>query len=461
MMRMCRAVALMATAATTACHLGPDYVAPQTAAPPAWAYAQLDAPVTWPAANWWTAFGSPTLNGLMIQAQQGNTDLAAATARLREAETQAEIAGAPLYPSVELTPAAGPQRTLNQVGKERHYTSYQGYARISYEIDFWGKNRAALESAQASAESTRFARDVVWLTTSSGIANLYFQATAAEDRLKVAHDNLDKAQRVLHDVVLQERKGIVPHLAVVQQQAVVAVLSTATPPLEQQLAASRIALAILVGRLPEAFQLAPGSLHNLQAPPLATGVPSELLARRPDVKQAEANLIAANADICVGRAQFFPSFGLNLTGGIDAITLVQGATPALAAYSVLASVTQPIFEGGALQGKLDQTKARYQELLAGNYRQTVLSAFGDVELALAGVKAAQDEQAAQQRTVVFAQQTSALATQSLQGGVGTILTLLNAETAEYSAQDALVQARLGYFQALVGLTKALGGGWKP
>jgi multidrug efflux system outer membrane protein len=460
-MRSLLPVFTMGLAATVAgCALGPRFVAPVSPAPPDWAYASLAAPSSWPSPDWWTAFGSPQLNDLMASAQRGNTDLAAATARLQEAEAQAEIAGAPLYPSVSLNPTANPIRTLNRVGKTRQYVEYQGFANASYEIDFWGKNRAALESAQALVASSRFARDVVWLTTSSDIADLYFQSQALQDRLDVAHENLAKAQRTLEDVMRQEQQGLVPRLAVVQQQAVVAFLATVIPPLEQQLAATKIALAILVGQLPETFQLQPGSLHDLQAPPLAAGVPSQLLTRRPDVQQAEAELISANANIRVARAEFFPSFNLNLGAGVNAITLAQGGTPAIGAYSVLASIAQPIFQGGELRGQLNQTKARYQELLVGNYRHAVLSAYGDVELALETVKNAEDERAAQERNAALATETLGLARAGFNGGLETILNVLNAETAVYSAQNALVEAQLAYFQALVGLTKALGGGWE-
>jgi NodT family efflux transporter outer membrane factor (OMF) lipoprotein len=460
-MRCIRAApVLLAATALGACRLGPDFKAPQTSLPPAWDHAQAGAPASWPSPEWWTEFGSPQLNELVAAARGGNNDLAAATARVREAEAQTAIAGAPLYPSVQEVATAGPERVMNLVGTERHHVLYQLFTQASYEIDFWGKNRAALDSAKASADGARYARDVVWLTTATGIANLYFQDLALQDRLKVARDNLSRAQRALADITREEHQGIVPHLAVVQQQAAVANLETVTPPLEQQLAAARTGLAILVGKLPEDMRLHDGSLRDVRSPPLVTGAPSELLTRRPDVQQAEASLVAAHADIRVARAQLFPSLALNLSAGPTTLTVDQRTPPVLGAYSLLGSVTQPIFEGGALRGHLDQTKARYQELLAGTYRQAVLTAFGDVELALASVKSANEELAAEQRSVAFAQQSYALTDKSQQGGVATILTLLDAETAEYAAQDALVQAQLAHLQALVGLTKALGGGWK-
>ncbi len=454
------AAALLIAGMLGACAIGPKFDPPKTTLPTAWTNTLPGAAATWPAPDWWHAFGSAQLDDLIEQARGGNTDLAGATARLHQAEAQAEVAGAPLFPSVQAETRVGPSRQLNLIGRERHNTIERGVLNASYEIDFWGKNRSALESAQASADAARFARDVVWLTTSTGVANLYFQFLSLQDRLKVAGNNLARARNALHDVAMEEHQGIVPHLATVQQQAVVAGLETVIPPLQQQLAASRSALAILTGRLPEDVQLRSGSLHDLRQPAVSSGLPSQLLERRPDVQQAEASLIAANADIRVARAQFLPSFSFNLSGGLESLTLAQGTVPPLFAYSLLSSVTQPIFNGGSLRGQLDQKKARYQELLAGNYRNTVISAFGDVEVALATLKAATAERAAQERSVRAARQLSGLANQSFRGGATTILDLLGSETAIYTAEDALVQAQLAYLQALVGLTKAIGGGWK-
>ncbi len=457
--QMVRAAPALAAAAVAACHLGPDYARPQTATPDAWDNALASLPAKWPSPEWWKGFRSPQLDELIAEAGRGNTDLAAATARVEEADAQAQIAGAPLLPSLEAGTSIGPQRQYNLVGRERHHVLYQGLLSASYEIDFWGKNRAALEAAVAAANASRFARDVVWLTTATSVADLYFEFLGLRDRLQVARDNLARAQRSLGDVTLEERQGIVPHLAVVQQQAVVASLQTAIPPLDQALTTAKSALAVLVGKLPEDLHLRPGSLLDLARPKVVAGLPSELLARRPDIHEAEANLIAANANIRVARAAFFPSFNFPLSGGLTSLTLAQATVPPLGVYSLLSNVTLPIFEGGALRGRLEQSKASYQELLTGAYRKAVLAAFSDVENALSAVRTTAAEETAQQRSAEAAQQSSGLASQSLRGGMGTVLDLLLSESAVYSAQDGLVQARLAHLQSLIALTKALGGGW--
>lgn len=455
------AMALAAVAALAGCSLGPDFERPRTEVPANWSNARPTTMPAWPAPDWWTAFNSPQLNALMAKARDNNTDVAAAAARIRQADAQSRIAGAPLLPSLEAQTNVGPTRLLNNSGRERHYTIVQGVLQASYEIDFWGKNRAALQSAEAAARATRYDREVVWLTTTASVATAYFQLLALQDRLLIARENQAAAQNNLGGVVLQQKGGTVPELNVVQQQAVVANLATVRPLLEQQVALTKNALAVLVGEMPGSLRLQPETFRSLSLPTVAAGLPSELLARRPDVQEAEAQLEAANADIRMARAEFFPSFALTAKGGLTSLLLSHAVAGPLGTYSLLSSITQPLFKGGALRGQLDKTKARYQELLAGNYRKAVLSAFSDVEDALAGVKATADEVAALERSLAVAQRADRMATLAYRGGIGTILAVLLSETSVYSARDALAQARLAHMQAVVGLNKALGGGWTP
>jgi outer membrane protein, multidrug efflux system len=450
---------MLLPAALGACHIGPDYQRPETAVPHAWNGASPEAAAAWPSAEWWTNFGSPQLDELIAEARRSNTDLAAAAARVRQADAQARIAGAPLLPSVGANIQTGPVRQLNNIGKERHRIVYQGMLQASYEIDFWGKNRAALDAAKASASASRYDWQVVSLTITTGVATSYFQALGLQDRLRVARDNLARAQHDLDGLAEQQRMGLVPQLAVVQQQTVVDGLAALIPPIQQQLAQTKDALAILVGKLPEELQLPPGSLHDLSLPKVAPGLPSELLARRPDVQEAEAQLVAANADIKVARAQFLPSFALTADGGLVSYGLAHFTTPPLIAYTLLASITQPIFSGGKLTGQLEYSEARYEELLQ-DYRKASLSAFGDVEDALAATTATADQQEAGQKSVASARQAYQMALDAFHGGTTTILSVLVAESALFSAEDALVQARLAHMQALVSLFRALGGGWR-
>ena len=459
-MRFSAATALPVVVALCGCHVGPDYQRPAMRVPPAWEQAPPGALAAWPAPDWWTAFGSPQLDALMAQARAGNTDVAAAAARVRQADAQARVAGAPLLPSLAAQTSVGPERLLNNTGRERHYTTVGGVLQACYEIDFWGKNQATLEAAQAGATASRYQQEVVWLTTSTSVANTYFAILALQDRIRIARRSQAGARHDLDDLVAQERQGIVAHMSVVQQQAVVASVATAIPPLQGQSVQLRDALALLVGALPEQLASADGSLAALSPPAVLAGVPSELLSRRPDVQAAEAQLVAANANIRVARAQFFPSFSLTANGGLVSLALAHSLAGPLGTYQLLSSVTQPIFEGGALRGQLDSAKAAYQVLLLGTYRKSVLSAFGDVQTALAAVQAAADEQAAQQASLSLAQQSSGLSAGAFRGGTGTILAVLLSETSLYTIEDTLAQTRLARLQSLVGLFGALGGGWK-
>ena len=441
------------------CQLGPGYRKPALAIPAAWQQAPPGTMAAWPAPDWWRAFGSSQLDTLMDKARAGNLDLVADAARVRQADAQARIAGAPLLPSLGLQGQGGALRLLNNTGRERHYISRQGLFQASYELDFWGKNQAALEAAEATADSSRYQHEVVWLTTSQAVANTYFAILSLRERLRIAADNIARAQHDLDATVEAERQGIVPQMDVVAQQSVVASLVTVMPPLRQQITLTRNALALLVGELPETLQLADESLEQIHQPRITGGAPAELLARRPDVQAAEAQLVAANANIRVARAQFFPSIDINANGGIASYVLSHSTAGPLGVYSLLGSFTQPLFEGGALRGQLDSAKAQYQAALAGTYQKAVLSALSDVEGALAGVTEAADEQAAQQATLNLAQRSNGLATGAFHGGTSTILAVLLSETSLYTTEDALAQARLAHFQAIVGLFGALGGGW--
>ena len=442
------------------CHLGPDYRKPDSAIPATWQQAPPGTMAAWPSPDWWRAFGSPQLDDLMNRARAGNLDLLAAAARVRQADAQARVAGAPLLPSVGLQGQAGPLRVLNNTGRERHYTNRQGTFQASYELDFWGKNQASLEAAEANAASSRYQEEVVWLTTAQAVANSYFTILSLQDRLQIAADNIARAQRDLDATVKAERQGIVPQMDVVAQQSVVASLVTVVPPLRQQLVLTHNTLALLVGEPPEALQLKNESLEQINQPQITGGAPAELLARRPDVQAAEAQLVAANANIRVARAQFFPSIDINANGGIASYVLSHSTAGPLGIYSLLGSFTQPLFEGGALRGQLDSAKAQYQAALAGTYQKAVLSAFSDVEGALAGVKETDAEQAAQQATLTLAQKSNGLATGAFRGGTSTILAVLLSETSLYTIEDAFAQARLAHYQAIVGLFGALGGGWQ-
>jgi len=451
---------LIAAAALAGCDLGPDYKRPDTATPGGWREGDTGERAAWPAADWWQAFGSPELNDMMTTAQQANADLGAAIARVKQADAQVRIAGAPLLPSIQAN--AGPatqQVVFPTLAAPIPYSTYTVGISASYEIDFWGKNAATRDAAKAGAFASRYDQQVVALTVVSGVASMYFQALGLQDRLQVARDNLANAENVLKLVRDQTRIGTATDLNVAQQETVVASLRATIPPLQQQFAQALDALAILLNRLPANMRLSAQSLVPVSVPVVAPGLPSELLERRPDVRQAEAQLIAANANIKVARAAFFPSFSLTASGGFQSLALTNFLSPASAIYSLAAALAQPIFEGGALRGQLAYSKARQEELLQV-YQKAVISAFSNVEDALAATTRTAEQQESQQVAVTKARRAYDVAKLQYSVGSTDLLTVLQTQNALFSANDLLAQIRIARMQALVSLFRALGGGWK-
>jgi multidrug efflux system outer membrane protein len=442
------------------CSVVPTYRRPDLPPPTAWSNT-APASVDWPRVDWWQDFGSMQLNGFMAQAKAGNDDIAAAIARVRQADAQVRIAGSALLPTIDLGSAASRQRTFGVSGTRTPiYNEFSPQLSASYELDFWGKNRATREAAVAVAQASRYDRDTIALSVYTSVALTYFQALEAHDRLMVAQDDLNNAQHILDGLELEQQVGVVTALDVAQQATTVATVNATIPPLAQQLQQDIDALAILVGQSPESVKLElESTLDDLTPPPVIAGLPSELLARRPDVAEAEAQLRGANANIGAARAAFFPSIDLTASGGFASSVLAGLLSPQNEVFAVAASATQTIFDFGARSGQLAFSHARYSELLS-DYHKTVLTAFGNVEDALVAVRQTADEQVRQQDAVDKARRAFEYAQLQMQAGTTNILTELNTEIVLFTAQDALVQVKYLHLQALVDLYQALGGGWQ-
>jgi NodT family efflux transporter outer membrane factor (OMF) lipoprotein len=451
-------------AALTACSVGPTYQRPQIAPPAEWHETPLQtdaaSPSVWPEADWWHGFGSPRLDQLIAEAERNNDDLAGAMARVQEADAQVRIAGAPLLPTVDLGADVTRERAVSSAsGGLAVFNVFNPQLTASYELDFWGKNRALRDAARASAVASRYDRQTVALTIISSVASTYFQALELRDRIEVARQNLANGQKILRGLQLEQSVGTATGLDVAQQATAVALLDAALPPLLQQFRQSVYALAVLVGRTPESIDVESGTLTELDAPAIVQGLPSELLARRPDIANAEQQLIAANADITVARAALFPSIELTASGGYASSTLASLVSPANRLYAFSAGLTQPIFHGGALRGQVAYSQARYTELLS-SYHKTVLSAFSNVESALVATRQTALQRERQRDAVTKARRAYEFAQTQMSAGIVNILTVLNTENALFSAQDVLVQVEYSHLEAMVDLFTALGGGWQ-
>jgi len=455
-----RWLALASLLTLSACNLGPRYRHPDIPAPSAWRGEEVEGAPAWPSSDWWRGFSSPQLDQLIEEAQHTNDDIAAAVARVREADAQARIAGAPLLPAISASGSATRERELN-LGAPGTLTAneFSPLLNATYAVDFWGKNRAALRSAEFAAAASRYDRVTVELTVMTSVASSYFQAIQAHDRLTVARDNLASAERLLKGLRFEQTVGIVTALDVAQQETTVAILNASIPPLQQQLMQSIDALAILVGKPPEQVQISTGTFADLEEPKVQPGLPSELLVRRPDVAEAEAQLMAANANIQQARASFFPSINLTADGGYASTALSSLFNPASRVFTLSGSLTQPLFEGGALAGQYSYSKARYAELLA-DYHKTVVSAFSNVEDALVALQQTALQRERQEEAVAKARRAYEITQLQLHAGVINIFTVLNTETALFTAEDALVQVKYAHMAALISLFNALGGGWQ-
>jgi multidrug efflux system outer membrane protein len=329
----------------------------------------------------------------------------------------------------------------------------------SYEIDFWGKNRAALRAAEETAVASRYNREVVGLTTVVSVANTYFQVLAAQDRLRIARENVASATRILNLIQQQFSAGTASDLNVAQQESLVNTQRASIPPLMQTLRQSQ-ALALLIARPPERVVIRGGSMRGIAIPRVTPGLPSELLAQRPDIRQAEANLAAANANVYNARAQMLPSITLTGQGGYQSAALQTLFLPESIFYTAAAGLTQPIFDGLKLQGNLDLQKGIQDQLLQ-TYRKAVISAFTDVDKALIAVRETTLAERLQGEVVSSSRRAFDLSDQQLRAGTVNLVTLLQVEQTLFQAEDALAQARLARLQAIVSLYQALGGGWLP
>lgn len=446
------------------CSVGEAFRRPDAPKPAAWAN-EVAATPAWPGREWWRQFGSPRLDALIAQAEEANFDIAAAVARVRQADAQARIAGAPLLPTVSASASGQRERqpVLRTSGtggsaQPRIENTFAATLSASYEIDFWGKNRAAADSAAAASAASRADRETVALTALTSVATTYFQILGLRERIRAAREGLGTAEAVLSAIQDRMAAGTATSLDLAQQESVVAAQRATIAPLDQQWRQDVNALAILVGRLPEEISLQPETLDRIRIPAVAPGLPSELLARRPDVRTAEERLRAANADIAVARAAFFPSLQLTAQGGFQSLALQSLLQHQHLLLSAASSVTQQIFSGGNLEGQLDLQRARYDELVE-TYRKTVASAFSDVENALIAVTKTAEEQEAQRQSEATARTAYDIAESQFRAGIADITTVLNVQRTLFSAQDAFAQAKLAHLQAVVSLYKAMGGGW--
>lgn len=417
------------------------------------------APV-WPDASWWQNFGDSGLTQLVTDAQAGNRDLAAAAARVMQAEAQSTIQRAQLFPQIgaqgEHVNSGCSGQGCQGFGKAK---SFGLTFNASYELDFWGLARDNLRAANEQLKSARFAQQSVALTVTANVAIQYLNVLAIRRRIAIANENIAAINTILDVIKLRVKAGSSSHLDLAREQAQIEDVQARLPGLETAEKQALFTLAVLLGRPPEGFDVKSIDLDVIQAPVVGAGLPSDLLLRRPDIAQAEADLAAAHANVDAARAAFLPHISLTGSGGFVSTAigaLLQGSN---FGYSYGASLLQTIFDGGRLIGQKNLAEGVQKEFIA-NYQGAALNAYADVENALTQVANTQRAQQHLKGEIEAAGEAFQIAQLQYRQGATELLNVLQAQQQLFSAQDQLVQLTLANRQSIVHLYEALGGGWQ-
>jgi outer membrane protein, multidrug efflux system len=446
------------------CMVGPNYHRPnvqtptnfRTLAPDAQTQAQVSSYADLP---WWEAFHDRKLQELIRTALKQNYDLQLATERINAARAQLTVTRSSLFPQV-----AGDANFTG--GKDPNTQSKYNFLTLTadsaFQLDLFGRLRRATQASRADLLATEDAKQTVILTLVSDIAADYYTLLQLDLQLQITHATVMTQTDSIKLTKYRLDNGVATKLDVLQAQQVLDTANAQIPDLERLIVQEEDAISILIGDYPEAMQRGLPLIEQSLPPDVPPGLPSSLIERRPDIREAEQALVATNAEIGVAKAEFFPQIALTGSGGgafgrSGAFSSLMGTH--LGIWSYGAQVSQPIFTGGALRGNLRLAESENKQALIG-YRQTIQQAFGEVSDALIGYQKFHEVRLRQQDTVADLQESVRLSKDRYQGGTTTYLEVLDAQRSLYSAELTLAQARGDEYRSLVQLYKALGGGWQ-
>jgi len=407
---------------------------------------------------WWKVFQDPQLQSLIRLALKQNYDLQTAAERVVAARAQLGITRANQFPQVqgEVNATGGKGYTIQSKSN-----FLLGTVDAAFQLDLFGRLRRATEAARARLLATQDAQQTVVLTLVSDVASDYFALLDLDLQLQITRDTVKSQENAVRLTKLRVSHGVATNLDVLQAQQVLDAANAQIPDLERQISQEENAISILLGNYPQDVPRDRPLVEHPLPPEVPPGLPSSLLERRPDIREAEQNLIAANAEIGVARAAFFPEISLTGGGGgafgrSSIFTTMMSSHAGIWSYG--AQATQPIFAGGALKGNLRLAESvERQELIA--YKQTIQLAFGDVSDALIGYEKFHQVRVRQEESVKDLQDSVELSLSRYRGGITTYLEVLDGQRSLYSSELTLAQARGSEYQSLVQLYKALGGGW--
>jgi outer membrane protein, multidrug efflux system len=444
-----------------ACMLGPDYHRPPVAVPPAYRSEVAEARDTANTA-WWSEFQDPVLEGLITEALAHNLNVQIAAANVEQAAAVLSQARAPLYPQVNAGGNAARERASEASipipeRVENPRDSYQVLAGASWEIDLWGRIRRLSEAARAQMLATEEARRGVILSLVSSVANGYLQLRALDEQLVIASRTKEAYAESVRLFELQFKYGLKSGMTVEQARTQYETAAALVPQIETQIAQAENALSILLGRNPGQI-LRGRPIQELAMPAVPAGIPSDVLERRPDIRQAEQKLVAANAQIGAAKALHFPTISLTGAYGTASKELDGLFTGPSRLWSYTGSITGPIFAGGAITAQVRQTEAARKAAELG-YVAAIQGAFADVDNALVSRQKLVVQLAAEGRLVAASREYARLARLQYDGGVTAYLTVLQAEQQLFPAELNEVATRASLFAATVNIYKAMGGGW--
>jgi outer membrane protein, multidrug efflux system len=457
-------ILLLAASFLAGCMVGPNYHRPVVQSPTAYRDLSENPQIQAQAASyadlpWWQVFQDAQLQELIRTALKQNYDLQIATERINAARAQLAITRSNLFPQV--------QGNANfSGGKEHNFQTTSNFltltADAAFQLDFFGRLRRANEASRAQLLATEDARQTVILTLVSDVASAYFALLQLDLQLQITHDTVNTQVDSVRLTRLRLERGVATKLDVLQAQQVLDTANTQIPDLERQIAQEENAISILLGNYPQAVTRGLPLVEQPLPPGVPPGLPSSLIERRPDIREAEQTLVAANAEIGVAKAQFFPQISLTGAGGgsfgrSSAFSSLMGSQ--LGIWSYGAQVSQPIFTGGALRGNLRLAESQHQQALI-SYRQAIQQAFGDVSDALIGYEKFHQVRVRQEDTVKDLQESVRLSDMRYKGGTTTYLEVLDGQRSLFNAELTLAQARGSEYQSLVQLYRSLGGGWQ-
>jgi outer membrane protein, multidrug efflux system len=452
------------------CKVGPNYHAPETTTPAKWSSATAGGETNVEPADaaWWKMFHDAELDSLIQRAAQSNLTLQVAVARVREARAERGVVSADLWPSVDANGSYSQQR-LSANGFPEFPPGivplgapvYQAGFDAAWELDVFGGTRRAVEAANAEIAASEFGEREALIELQAEVARNYIQARAYQRQLVIAHQNIDAQQEVLDLTKNRYKAGLGSDLDVQQAAALLAATTAQVPPLETGFRESAHRLAVLLGRPPGALvdELSADAPIPASPPEVPAGLPSDLLQRRPDVRQAERELAAATARIGTATADLFPKFSLTGDVGLQSVSASDWFTGGSRFWTAGPTVQWRIFDAGRIRSNIRVQNAKEQEALAG-YELTVLSAMEDVENALTAYAKEQIRRESLATAADASQQALDISQQLYQNGLADFLRVLDSQRSLYLDQAALVQSQRDVALNLVALYKALGGGWQ-